>query len=302
MNERIGFVGLGRMGGVMAARLAAAGHPMTVYNRTRAVADAFAEKHAASVASDPAGLAAASDIVITMLADDVALRQVVTGDGSVSGLLDGIADGSLIIDMGTVGRAVILELAPLVAERNGVLMDAPVSGLPPVAEAGQLLIMAAGEEREVRRAEPVFAAFSKRVIHVGPIGSGAAMKLSINTAIHGLNQAVSESLVLAERSGIEREVAYEVFAAGALSGPFVHGRRAVFEQPGEGPQPFSVTLAVKDVRLALDLGTDVGANLEQAALNREILHRAEQAGYGELDESAVAEYLRNGPRSGGTPT
>lgn len=294
MTERVGFIGLGRMGAAMAANLAAGGISLTVYNRTASVAQAFAADHGVVAADDPAALAAASDIVITMLADDVALRDIMTGE---RGLLAGLPSGSLVIDMGTSGRAVILELAPKVAARGARLIDAPVSGVPKVASEGRLLIMAAGDEADVRRAEPVVAMFSERVIHVGEVGAGAAMKLSINSAIHGLNQALSEALVMAERAGIDRTTAYEVFASGALSGPFVINRRAVFEQPGVGPQPFSVELAAKDVRLAIDLAADVGASLEQAELNRTILQRAAAAGYADLDESAVAEFLRNAAES-----
>lgn len=291
MADRIGFIGLGRMGAAMAANLVRAGFPLTVHNRTAITAAAFARDFAAQVAEDPARLAAASDVVITMLADDVALRDVMNGP---AGVLEGLRPGTLVIDMGTVGRRVILELGREVAERRGELIDAPVSGVPLVAAEGRLTIMVGGDAPAVERAHPVLAAMAERIIHVGPLGSGAAMKVAINAAIHGLNQSLSEALVLAERSGIERTIAYEVFATGAISGPFVINRRSVFERPGEGPQPFSLRLAVKDERLALELGRDVGAPLEQAALNMAIFQRAVDAGYGELDESAVAAYLRGG--------
>lgn len=294
MTERVGFIGLGRMGRPMAAKLAMRGVPLTVYNRTSAQAQAFVAEHHAVMATHPAALAEASDVIITMLANEMALRSVMLDPG---GLLAGLREGTLVIDMGTVGRATILELAPVVAARGGRLIDAPVSGVPKVAAEGRLLIMAGGDARDISRAGPILSAFSERLIHVGPTGSGAAMKLAINTAIHGLNQALCEALVLAERSGIERATAYEVFASGAISGPFVMNRRSVFEHPGVGPQPFSIALAAKDVRLALELAADVGASLEQARLNGDILARASAAGYEDLDESAVAEFLRYGPRS-----
>ena len=287
--DRVGFVGLGRMGRAMAANLARASVPLTVHNRTAEVAEAFAREHDAPVAADPAGLAAGADIVITMLADDVALHDVMAGP---RGVLEGLRPGSLVIDMGTVGRSAILELDVEVRDRGARLVDAPVSGVPKVAAEGRLTIMAGGAADDLERARPVLSTFAERIIHVGPVGAGAAMKLAINTAIHGLNQALSEALVLAERSGIERSTAYEVFVAGAISGPFVVNRRAVFERPGEGPQPFSIQLAAKDVRLALDLAHAVGAPLEQAELNLDVLRRAGAAGFDDLDESAVAEYLR----------
>jgi 3-hydroxyisobutyrate dehydrogenase-like beta-hydroxyacid dehydrogenase len=289
MSERVGFIGLGRMGRPMAAKIAEAGFPLVVHNRTPAPAVAFAAEHGVAVADDLASLAGASDVVITMLADDVALREVMSGP---RGLLAGVRPGALVIDMGTVGRREIVELGRAVAERGATLVDAPVSGVPKVAAEGRLVIMVGADDVILERARPVLAAMSERIIHVGPPGAGAAMKVAINAAIHGLNQAVSEALVLAERSGIDRSTAYETFVAGALSGPFVINRRHAFEHPGEGPQPFALRLAVKDLRLALELASEVDAPLEQAELNKRVLERAVAAGLGDLDESAVAEYLR----------
>jgi 3-hydroxyisobutyrate dehydrogenase/2-hydroxy-3-oxopropionate reductase len=291
VSERIGFIGLGRMGTPMAANIASAGFPLTVHNRSPGAMTAFAAAHGAGTAADPAALAAASDVVITMLADDDALREVM---GGTAGVLAGLRPGSLVIDMGTVGRQIVLELADEVAARGSALIDAPVSGVPRVAAEGRLVILAGASDALLERAMPVLEAMSERIIHVGPLGAGAAMKLAINAAIHGLNQAVSEALVLAERAGIERTTAYEVFVAGALSGPFVVNRREVFEHPGEGPQPFRLSLAAKDLRLALELAAEVEVPLEQATLNRDVLERAVAAGFGDLDESAVAAYLRGG--------
>jgi 3-hydroxyisobutyrate dehydrogenase-like beta-hydroxyacid dehydrogenase len=291
VSDRIGFIGLGRMGTPMAANIARAGFALTVHNRSPEAMAAFAAAHGADSAADPASLAAASDVVITMLADDDALRDVMRGP---AGVLAGLRPGSLVIDMGTVGRQVVLELADEVAAHGSALIDAPVSGVPKVAAEGLLVILAGASDALLERARPVLEAMSERIIHVGPLGAGSAMKVAINAAIHGLNQAVSEALVLAERAGIERTTAYEVFVAGALSGPFVVNRREVFEHPGEGPQPFRLRLAAKDLRLALELAAEVEAPLEQAALNRDVLERAVAAGFGDLDESAVAEYLRRG--------
>jgi 3-hydroxyisobutyrate dehydrogenase/2-hydroxy-3-oxopropionate reductase len=277
------------MGSAMAANVARAGFGLTVHNRSAGPMLAFAAEHGAATAADPAAVAEASDIVITMLADDEALREVIAG---ARGVLEGLRPGSLVIDMGTSGRRVVLELAGSVAASGAALIDAPVSGVPKVAAEGRLVIMVGADDAHLERARPVLETMSERVVHMGPLGTGAAMKVAINAAIHGLNQAVSEALVLAERSGIDRATAYEIFVVGALSGPFVINRRAVFEHPGEGPQPFKLRLAAKDLRLALELGDEVAAPLEQAALNRDVLERAVDAGLGDLDESAVAEYLR----------
>ena len=179
MSERIGFIGLGRMGTAMAANLARAGFPLTVHNRSPGPMAAFAAEHGTATAADPAALAEASDVVITMLADDEALRDVMAGP---RGAIAGLRPGSLVIDMGTVGRQVILELAGPIAERGAELIDAPVSGVPKVAAEGRLVIMVGADDALLERARPVLDAMSERIIHVGPRGAGAAMKVAINAA------------------------------------------------------------------------------------------------------------------------
>jgi 3-hydroxyisobutyrate dehydrogenase-like beta-hydroxyacid dehydrogenase len=131
-----------------------------------------------------------------------------------------------------------------------------------------------------------------RIIHVGPLGSAAILKLAINVIVYGLNGAVSEALVLAERAGIAREVAYEAIASSAAAAPFVHYRRETFERPGEVPVAFRLTLAEKDMKLALDLAFELRHSMPQAQTNQAILKAAADNGFADHDVSAVAEYLR----------
>ena len=229
----VGFAGLGRMGRPMAAQLVAAGFPLTVFNRTAAVAEAFAvESGADGAAASPRELAERSAVVVTMLADGPALLGFLGGD---DGLLVGLAPGTVVIDMGTSGIEHTRTARSLLAEVGGHLVEAPVSGSVPAAESRQLLVMAAGERGPLQTAIPVLRGISDRVSEVGGPGAGAAMKLAVNAVVFSLNQSLAESLVLAERAGVERSVAYEVFATSAVAAPLVHYRRPVFEHPGVGP-------------------------------------------------------------------
>jgi 3-hydroxyisobutyrate dehydrogenase-like beta-hydroxyacid dehydrogenase len=194
--------------------------------------------------------------------------------------------------MSTIAPDTVRAIAPRLAERDAVLLDAPVSGSVPVVEAGELLVMVGGEAEPLERARPVLDPLARMVIHVGGSGAGATMKLAVNALIHGLDVALSESLVLAERAGIERSTAYEVFANGAAAAPFVLYKRAAFERPEETPVAFRLDLVAKDLDLILELAAEVGAPMPQAASNRAEVGAAVDAGLGASDISAVAVYLR----------
>jgi 3-hydroxyisobutyrate dehydrogenase-like beta-hydroxyacid dehydrogenase len=152
--------------------------------------------------------------------------------------------------------------------------------------------MVGGDPAALDRARPVLEALSKRILHVGDLGAGATMKLAVNALVHAINVAVSEALVLAERSGVERSVAYEVFASGAGAAPFVLYKRAAFEHPEETPVAFSLDLVAKDLDLILSLAEEVGAPMDQAGVNTSVVRAAVQAGLGSRDLSAIADFLR----------
>ena len=287
---RIAFLGLGRMGAPMAANLVKAGYPVVVWNRTLEKATAFAAEHGAEAAETPARAAAQTDVVITMLADDAALAACHRDAG---GILAGLKAGAVVVDMGTSSPGIVAELTRDVAARGGRFVDAPVSGSVAAATDAALTILAAGPVDAVEAVRPVLAAMGKKVFHLGESGNGSAMKLAVNTVVHGLNCALAEALVLAERSGIARADAYEVFLNSAIAAPFVHYRQEAFERPGGVPVAFRMVLAGKDLRLAQELAAALGAVLPQAARNQDIFARAIAAGYGEHDESAVADYLRD---------
>ncbi|MFP5252919.1 MAG: NAD(P)-dependent oxidoreductase [Actinomycetes bacterium] len=284
----VAFLGLGRMGWPMAANIIRAGHDVTVWNRSAGTAAAFAKEHGATAAATPAEAARDAGVVLAMLADDDVVTHVHTGpDGSLSAT----RPGTVVVEMSTITTTTVAKLAAAAAAAGAALLDAPVSGQPAAAARAELTIMVGGAGAAFETARGVLEAMGTP-IHLGDTGAGAAMKLAVNTALHGLNGALSEALVLAERSGIERSTAYEVFTRGAIASPFVTHRREAFERPGEVPAAFRLTLAAKDLRYALELAAEVGATLPQAERSLAVIEEAVEAGFADHDESAVAQYLR----------
>ena len=203
-----------------------------------------------------------------------------------------LAAGTVVADTSTVDPRTVLQLGPDVTARGASLLDTPVSGSIQLVESGELTVLAGGPADDLDRARAVLEILSKRIIHVGPLGAGATMKLAVNAIIHGLNQALSESLVLAERAGVERAAAYEVFASSAVAAPFVLYKRAAFEHPDSAPVAFSLDLVAKDLDLILGLAARTGAPMPQAEVNRRTVAEAVEAGYGPADLSALARRLR----------
>ena len=289
-DPTVGFVGLGSMGLPMATNIAAAGFPLVVWNRTPSKSETMTARSGARVAASPAILAAEADIVITMVADGDVLLDLYTGSG---GMARSLRAGTVCVDMSTISPGQATGLATAVSSAGCSFIDAPVSGSVALAEAGTLTVMAGGEARALDAARPVLEAMSARIYHMGPVGSGATIKLAVNSIVYGLGQAVSEALVLAEAAGIERARAYEVFANSAIAAPFVHYRQEAFLKPGEVPVAFRMVLARKDLDLALALAESVGSTLPQGELNRTVITEAIEAGFGDHDMSAVAEHLRS---------
>jgi 3-hydroxyisobutyrate dehydrogenase-like beta-hydroxyacid dehydrogenase len=228
--------------------------------------------------------------VLSSLADDAAVEAAYTGP---DGVLAGLGPGTVVCESSTVDPGTVRRLGPPVADRGAFLLDTPVSGSVSTVEAGQLTVMAGGDPAALERARPVLDYLAGQVFHVGDLGSGAVMKLTVNSVLHGLNLALAEGLVLAEKAGVDRATAYEVFAASVIAAPFVHYKREAFEHPGRPPVAFSLELAGKDLDLALDLAAQAGAPMEQAATNRQVVRAAVAAGLGGRDLSELATYLRS---------
>jgi 3-hydroxyisobutyrate dehydrogenase-like beta-hydroxyacid dehydrogenase len=279
------------MGGAMVGTLRRAGFDVVAWNRDRGKCDAVARATGAGIAQSASEAAESADVVLTSLADDAAVRTV------YADALEGFHDGQVVLEMSTIAPQTVLGVAPSVHARGATLLDAPVSGSVPVVERGELLIMVGGDADALDRARPVLEALSSRIIHVGQLGTGATMKLAVNALVHGLNAALSESLVLAERAGVDRTAAYEVFASGAAAAPFVLYKRAAFERPDETPVAFRLDLVGKDLDLILELARAVGAPMPQAETNREQVRAALATGLADRDISALADYLRGIERS-----
>jgi 3-hydroxyisobutyrate dehydrogenase-like beta-hydroxyacid dehydrogenase len=284
----VAVVGAGRMGGAMVGTLRRAGIQVLVFNRTPAKAEAVAEATGARVAASAAEAAAGAGVVITSLSADT----VKDAYGGPQGVAAGLRPGAVALESSTVDPRTVRALQPLVEERGAFLLDTPVSGSVPLVERGELMVMVGGDAAALKQARPVLDVLAARVIHVGELGAGATVKLVVNAVLHGLNLAVSESLVLAEKAGVARDAAYEVLASSAVAAPFVHYKRQAFEHPEQTPVAFSLDLSAKDLDLALGLAAEAGATMEQAATNRRVIGEAIAAGLGAADLSALASYLR----------
>jgi 3-hydroxyisobutyrate dehydrogenase/2-hydroxy-3-oxopropionate reductase len=284
---RVSVLGTGAMGAAMARRLSEAGFETAVWNRTPERASRVAAQTGARLATT-AAQAADADVVITMLADRAAVQDVFRRS---DGLLKGVRPGLVICDMSTVEPEVSQELAPDVRQLGADLIDAPVSGSVSLVEQGGLTIMAGGDPGTLDRARPVLGALASRIFHLGAIGTGAAMKLAVNTVVHGLNQALSEALVMAETAGVDRALAYDVFEASAAGAPFVKYKRDAFEHPDTAPVAFRLALVQKDLELILAFARRLGVPVAQAEANLRAVDDA-VAQFAERDMSALAENLR----------
>jgi len=277
------------MGAAMAARLRSAGAGVVVFNRTRSKADRVATECGARVAATAAEAAAAAPVVLVSLADDRAVNEAYRGE---AGIAAGLATGTVVADTSTIDPRTVAEMAELLAGRGARLIDVPVSGSVPSVQQGTLTVLAGGSAADLDLARPVLDVLARQIIHVGPSGSGAVMKLAVNSLVHALNQALSEALVLAEKAGVDRGTAYDVIAASVVGAPFVQYKRSAFEHPDSTPVAFTLDLVGKDLALALALAERVGAQLPQAETNAQQVAAAVAAGFGQRDMSALAERLR----------
>ena len=285
----VAVLGTGRMGTAMARSLARGGSDLILYNRTQETCAVLADQLHCRTVDTPAAAAAAADISITMLADGPAVEAVWTGP---DGLLEGASAGSVLVDMSTVPPDVIRGFESAARDRGAGILDAPVSGSVPLAETGKLTIMVGGSEEDLERARPAFEQLATRVVHIGPLGSGASLKLAVNVLIFGLNQALAEALVLAERSGVDRATAYDFFVTSAAGAPYVGYKRDAFVDPDHAPVGFTLGLTQKDLRLILDLAAAVDVPMPQTRGNLDLVENAIARVGVDRDAASIAEQLR----------
>lgn len=281
----VAFLGLGRMGRPMAARLLAAGYPLAVWNRTAERAAALAGK-GARVAATPAEAARGARVVVTMLSDPPAVERVVLGADGVAGALE---RGALVVDCSTVGPDDSRRLAERVRAAGARFVDAPVLGSVPAAEQGTLTVLAAGEEGAVAEAEPLLRHFG-RVVRAGGTGHGTALKLVMNLLVGGLTELLAEAFLLAERAGLDKQVVRETLGSSVLASPFV-GYKAPQLLDRQFSPLFTTALMLKDLNLVLDLAREHALRLPAASAIRDQYAAAADAGRAEQDFSAVIDQL-----------
>jgi 2-hydroxy-3-oxopropionate reductase len=277
---KVGFIGLGVMGRPMARNLLAAGAALTVHNRSRAAQDALVAA-GADGADSAAAVAAGADIIITMLADDQAVRAVL-GDG----LIPAARPGTLLIDMSTVSPALSRELAARAAGRGVRMLDAPVSGGDAGARDGTLSIMAGGDAADLERARPVLEVLGGSIVHCGPAGAGQVVKACNQVLVAITIAGVSEALVLGGRLGVDRAVILDVLSRGLAANRVMELRRANFLDRSY-PPGFRVDLHHKDLGIALDSAGQASVPLPLTAGAQQLLRQLRAAGRGGEDHTAI---------------
>ena len=281
-KPNVAVLGLGIMGGGMASRLLSAGFPVSVYNRSRQRAEKFADA-GAFVAASPGEAAARAEIVISMVADDAASRSVWLGK---DGALASVAVGSLLLESSTLSVDWVRELAAAAAERKCEFLDAPVTGTKPHAATGELFFMVGGSSEGFARARNVLSVLGRELVHLGPNGSGALLKL-INNFVCGVQAAsFAEALSLIRLSGIDREKSVSVLSNSALASPLIKRMLAAMAADDFTPN-FPLRLMTKDIGYAIHEGARCGLPLQTAAPALEIFKHAVDRGLGDQDFSAV---------------
>ncbi len=305
MTEKIGLIGLGIMGMPMAHNLIKAGYHLTVFNRTAARCDEIVASGAHSVAS-PAELAAACDVIITIVSDTTDVESVILGTGaSGTGVIEGVHTGSVVIDMSTISPRVTRAIAERLAAKGAEMLDAPVSGGQQGAIDGALSIMVGGDATVFQRCLPVLAAIGKNVIHVGPTGSGQMVKLTNQILVAGTLNAVVEALVFAEKSGVNLDRTIDALQGGAAGSwqltnmaPKIIARDF---RPG-----FMIDLMQKDLSLVMAAAAEMKVPLPGTSLVHHTYFGLQTAGEGSSGTQTIVKALERaagvevgGARSGG---
>ena len=283
---KLGFAGLGVMGGRIAKRLIDAGHEVTGWNRTREKARWLLDL-GMGWAETPREVAEASELTFTMLTDTTALHAITQG---ANGILAGLGPGKVYVDMSTVSPHASREVAAEVAARGAAMLDAPVSGSVVTLEEGRLSIMVGGDPDTVERARPILLDIGPKVIHVGGSGQAVLMKVATNLSLAVQMLAFSEGVLLAEKAGIARATAVEVLLNSVIASPMVKYRGPfVLSMPEEAW--FDVNMMQKDLLLALEMGRELDVPLPTTAVTNEMLTAARAIGLQAEDFAVVFEAL-----------
>jgi 3-hydroxyisobutyrate dehydrogenase-like beta-hydroxyacid dehydrogenase len=283
---KLGFIGLGVMGGNLVARLLEKGHTVTGYNRTKSKAKWLIDKGMA-FAESPKGVALGSDVTFTMVTNAAALAAVTEGS---EGLLAGLGPGGFYVDMSTVSPEASRALAAKVRERGADMIDAPVSGSVITLQQGKLSVMVGGRKETFEHLKPLLLDIGPKVTRVGDNGVALSMKIALNLQLAVQMLAFSEGVLLAEKSGIAREVAVEVMLHSAIASPMIQYRGPfVLRQPEEAW--FDVNMMQKDMLLAMEMGRKLNVPLPTTAISNEFLTAARAMGWEKLDFAVVFDVL-----------
>jgi 2-hydroxy-3-oxopropionate reductase len=283
--KRIGFIGLGIMGKPMCRNLLNAGYPLTVWSRTRKDVELLAAD-GASAADSPKDVAQCADIIITILPNSPQVREVVLGPG---GVIEGAAQGSILVDMSSIAPLASQEIAKALAGRSIRMLDAPVSGGEPKAVEGTLSVMVGGKQADFDECLPVLKAMASSVVRVGEVGAGNVTKLA-NQIIVAVNiAAVSEALTLAAKAGVDPALVYQAIRGG-LAGSTVLDAKAPMMLEGNIKPGFKVNLHAKDLYNVLETSHELHVALPLTAQVMEILQALKADGLGDADHSAIVRY------------
>ena len=282
----LGFVGLGVMGSEMVSRLLDRGHSVTGYNRTRAKAERLIKK-GMKWADSPRAVCAVANVTFSMVTNEKALGTVTDGP---EGILSTITAGKFLIDMSTVSPGYSRALAAKVREKGGDMIDAPVSGSVVTLQEGKLSVMVGGRRETFDRLKPVLDDIGPKVTYVGDNGLALSMKIATNLSLAVQMIAFSEGVLLAEKSGIKRDVAVDVLVNSAVASPMIKYRGPfVLRMPEEAW--FDVNMMQKDMMLALDMGRALDIPLPTTAISNEFLTAARGMGFAKQDFAVVFEVL-----------
>jgi 3-hydroxyisobutyrate dehydrogenase-like beta-hydroxyacid dehydrogenase len=282
----LGFIGLGVMGSEMVDRLLAKGHSVTGYNRTRSKAERLITK-GMKFAESPREVAEAADVVLSMVTNGSALKGIAEGP---NGFLAGLSAGKILVDISTVGPDLSREMAERVRALGADMLDAPVSGSVITLQQGNLSVMVGGRAETFEKVKPILLDIGPKVTHVGGNGLALSMKIASNLSLAVQMLAFSEGVLLAEKSGIKREVAVDVLTHSAIASPMIKYRGPfVLQQPEEAW--FDVNMMQKDMLLALDLGRQLNVPLPTTAVTNEFLTAARAMNWAKLDFAVIFDVL-----------
>ncbi|PGV53454.1 NAD(P)-dependent oxidoreductase [Bacillus sp. AFS037270] len=278
----LGWIGLGHMGEPMAKNLLNAGYKVNVYNRSPEKAATLVESGATKLHS-PQEIVEQSDIIFIMLSDASAVKAVLTQE---NGILEAAKPGKIVVDMSTISPEDSYSFANLVAERGGIYIDAPVSGSVGAAKTGQLVILVGGDEKAIETCQPYFKILGKETIHFGSNKKGSSAKLAINLLLGIIGQGIGETILFAEKSGLDKEKVMEMISQSGMNTPLFQGKKEMYRKE-EFPSAFMLELMSKDLGLIKAEADRLETELPLAEVANATYRSAKENGKAKLDMAAV---------------